>query len=205
MIALATTVTLPSPILLDLRIATAPRPRVVPDGEASEGMGKLPPTTQWHEFSEFPLQLQVNGYARTISAYLPPIPAPLELYGPEDFAAAAADTMEDHAARALHLLGTDPASLLQALIDGSDLPPRPPRIPRSIRAWQARAVLREMGLLEKVQTLIAQLADPDVTEAWEARENLARHGKTVLGVSAALGLTPTQVDALFVAAGAKEV
>lgn len=207
MIPLATTVTLPQPVTLDLRLASGPRRRIIAPGVSvpatiADDAEHVP---VWREFEEFPLHLTVDGHAREIYAQLPPLPHRLTLYGPEDFAAAASDTMEDHAARVLHILGNEPAAGLQALIDGGEMPPRPPRVPRSIRAWQGRAVLREMGLLDNVQALVDQLNDPAVTEAWEARENLARRGRTVLGMAAALGLSDAQVDALFVAAEALEV
>jgi len=41
--------------------------------------------------------------------------------------------------------------------------------------------------------------------AWNGDAKLARRGKTVLGLAAALGLTDAQVDALFIAADALEV
>lgn len=197
-----TTVTLPQPVTLDLRIATGPRPRVVPPpGEQDDAAPHVP---ELHEFSEFPLYVHFDAAARTISAHLPPLPTPLVIYGPQDFDSAASDTMADHAARVLQCLGSDPAGALQGMLDGT-APELPPRIPRTIRAWQGREILRRMGLLATVESLIAQLADTAVTEAWEARENLARRGRTVLSMAAALGLSEPQLDALFIAADALEV
>lgn len=132
MIALTTTITLPQPVILDLRQTTGPRPRVI-DPESTSPLPDDPEHEPvWREFGEFPIWVTVDGHAREIRAQLSPLPRQLPLYGPEDFMAAAPDTMEDHAARVLHLLGTDPARVLQALCDGGDLPPLPPRVPREI-------------------------------------------------------------------------
>jgi hypothetical protein len=205
MTTLPATLTLPAPVTLDLRISTGPRPRVVPAGPIPEDPAHEP---CWHDFSEFPLWIMVDANAREIRAHLPPIPRPLPLYGPADFQAAAGDSTDDHAARALHLLGTDPAQILQALCDGAELPPLPPRVPREIANWRAKAILATMGLLPTVEAAIASLPEPDRTVAglaWAGDAKLARRGKTVLGLAAALGLTEAQVDEMFIQAEALEV
>ena len=197
---------LPSPVTLDLRIARGPRPRVVqPEGAADDSV-ETPP--ELHEFATLHLHLVIDAAARSISAYLPPIPAHLTLYGPEDFTAAAGDTMEDHANRVLQLLGSDPAATLQAMIDGSDLPPVPPRVPREIPNWRCKAVLTQMGLIEPVTAIMDAMPEPDRTIAqlaWRGDGKVARRGKTVLGLAQVLGLTDAQVDAMFVAAEQIEV
>jgi hypothetical protein len=204
---LPTTIVLPQPVTLDLRIATGPRPRVV-----SAGAPPAPEATEhepvWQEFAEFPLWLTVDANAREIRAYLPPIPHPLPLYGQEDFQAAAGDSPEDHAARVLHLLGSDPASVLQALIDGNELPAMPPRIPREIANWRARAVLELAGLHEQVDFLINSMSGPEgviVRNAWQTAAPLARRGPTVSALAPALGLSEEQVDAMFIQAEALSV
>ena len=65
-----------------------------------------------------------------------------------------------------------------------------------------------MGLLSTVEAAIAALPEPDRTIArlaWGGDAKLARRGKTVLGLAAALGLSSDQVDQLFIAAEALEV
>lgn len=191
-----------SPITLDLRVAIGPRPRVVPDGDSSITEFPQGGDPVLREFDQIPLHVRMDSQQRTISAYLPPVPQALELYGPEDFDAAASDSQDDFAERVLQILGEDPAATLQALIDRSELPPRPPRIPRSIRAWQARTILREMNLLDEVEAMVAASGDIAMQEAWDARENLARRGPSVTAVAAQLGLTDAQVNQLFISAGA---
>jgi hypothetical protein len=194
------------PITLDLRIANGPRPRVIPDAAPLPDDPDHEPVP--FEATDLILHVHLDSLARTISAYLPPIPSPLLLYGPGDFSAAAGDEPEDHAARVLQLLGSDPATVLQALIDGTDLPPRPPRVPREIPNWRAKVILAQMGLLATIEAAIAVLPEPDRTVAslaWGGDAKLARRGKTVLGLAGALGLTSDQIDALFIAAEALEV
>ena len=190
------------PITLDLRIATGPRPRVVPVPESSPA-DEFEHVPELHEFSELPMHIQIDAIARTITAYLSPIPAGLEIYGPEDFTAAASDSMDDHAARVMQILEPDLAGTLQALIDGTELPPRPVRIPREIANWRAKAILGTMGLTEAVDRAIDELPEPQrtvVRAAWAGDAKLARRGPTVAALALALGLTPYQIDSLFIEA-----
>jgi hypothetical protein len=203
---LATRVTLPTPVTLDLRVVIGARPRVVPPGYvAPEGEEHVP---EWHEFDSFPMTLIVDGHERKIFAYLSPIPQRLELYGPLDFAAASSDSMEDHAARVLNILDNGAQQILQTLIDGDPMPPLPPRVPREIPNWRAKVILAMMGMLPSVESAIEQLQEPDKTVArlaWNGDAKLARRGKTVLGLAGTLGLTDKQIDELFIAAEALEV
>jgi len=144
---------------------------------------------------------------KTIHAQIANIRSPLLIYGAADFAAAAADTPEQHAERVLQCLGTDPAAPLQALCDGTAPPPIPPRVPREIAAWRARVILQENGLLAAVGKALASLPDPDgsVGLAWQCAAPLARHGKTVLFIAAVIGLSDAQLDQMFIAAEAIEI
>jgi len=208
MIALPTTVILPHTVTLDMRQALGLRPRVV-SAEATAPQPEDPDHEPvWREFEEFPMWLTVDANAREIRAQLPPLPRMLPLYGPDDFAAAASDTTEDHAARVLHLLGSDPATVLQALCDGAELPPLPPRVPREIANWRARAVLELSGLLTTVESAIAAMTGPEgvvVRNAWQSGAPLARRGPTVTALGPALGLTDQQIDQMFIQADALQV
>lgn len=198
---LPTTVTLPHPVTLDLRLATGPRPRVIAPAQSVPADPAHDPV--WQEFTEFPMWLTIDANVREIRANLSPLPRQLTLYGPEDFGAAASDTPEDHAARVLQLLGKDPASVLQALCDGGELPPLPARIPREIANWRARAVLELAGLLPAVESAIASMGGPDgivVRHAWQSGAPLARRGATVLSLAPALGLSDSQIDQMFIQA-----
>ena len=191
-------VRLAAPVSLRLRVAPRPRPRVntAPD----------PLTTR--TFETFPIHLQIDAQARTLRAYLPPLPGSILLYSAADFAAACPDTMDDHAARILQLLGNDPAATLQALIDGTNLPAPPPRVPREIANWRAKAVLTSMGMLPDVEVMLAALPEPQktiVSTAWAGDARFARRGATVLSIAAALGLTDAQLDSMFIQAEALEI
>jgi hypothetical protein len=201
------TIRFSKPVTIDLRIATSPRPRVVqPDAATlAEDSTHVP---EWHEFEELPFYLHYDAAAREIRAHLAPIPHALPLYGPADFAAAAADTMENHAARVLQLLGTAPASALQALCDGTELPAMPPRVPREIANWRARAVLELAGLLSSVESALASMDGPEgiiVRHAWQSGAPLARRGPTVSALAPALGLSEEQVDSMFIQGAALTV
>ena len=165
-------------------------------------------------FAELPMHLQIDALARTITAYLPPIHTGLLLYSPADFSAACADSMDDHAARVLHLLGTDPATALQALIDGPATDPEtgepiipilPPRIPREISNWRAKAQLHIMGHLDQVEALIDTLHEPRRTIArlaWSSDVKLARTSPTVADIATALRWSSAATDAFFIDADA---
>lgn len=179
------------PISLDLRIRI--------EGEEHE--------PALSEFSELPLVLHLDALQRTISAHLPPVPGALLLYGLADFIGACPDTPEDFAARVLQILGDDPADSLQRMIHGEELP-LPPRIPREIPNWRAKAILASMGLLGDIEGAIAKMPEPQRTVvmlAWSGDAKLARTGKTVMALSGMLGLTEAQIDGLFIAAEAIEV
>lgn len=196
------TIPLAEPVTVYLSIG---RPRVVAPGPAPSATNRSgTPTT----LTELQVAFWINVVTQTIHAQIAHLPRPLLIYSAEDFGAVAADLPAHHADRVLQLLGTDPAAVLQALADGTELPPRPARIPREIPNWRAKVILAGMGLLDPINAAIAAMPEPDRTVAslaWHGDAKLARRGKTVLGLAAALGLTDAQVDALFIAADALEV
>lgn len=159
-------------------------------------------------FSELHVWITITPLTQQIWAYIARVPQPLLLWGPEDFAAVVTDLPSQHAERVMQLLGSDVAASLQALINGEALPSPPARVPREIPNWRAKAMLAGMGLLDAVGSAINALPEPDRTVAalaWAGDAKLARHGKTVLALAPALGLTDAQVDALFIAAEGIEV
>lgn len=87
------------------------------------------------------------------------------------------------------------------------VPPAPEDI--TIRAWQAVAILRHMGLWDAVLEIVAALPDgPDkitIETAIEKNADFARHGKTILLLAPKLGLTDDQLDAMFAAGAALAV
>ena len=187
------------PITLNLRLG-GPRARVVPPGAAA---ALPPPVTR--VFPRLPMHLHIDSAPAKISAYLMPIPGSILLYVPEDFRAACADTMDDHCARVLELLGDDPAAALQRLIDGGEPPAITGRVPRQIELWQAKAVLEMMGMLRRVELILPGLEEPQrtvVLAAWNGNARLERNGTTTMALAPALGLDAAQIDALFIQAAA---
>jgi len=196
---------LANPVTIYLAVWGGSRPRIVAGADPTP---YGPENGEAHVITYLDAEFTLNVVTRTVHAALAPIPRPLQIYGPEDFTLIAADPPEQHAERVLQLLGTDPAAVLQALIDGRALPAAPPRVPREIPNWRAKVILAGMGLLPAVESAIASLPEPDktvATLAWAGDAKLARRGKTVLGLSAALGLTSDQIDQLFIAAEALEI
>jgi hypothetical protein len=88
-----------------------------------------------------------------------------------------------------------------AVIDAATLAPQPPAVPPSVSRFQARAALADAGLLSQVETLMADAATPLRTKlAWTDAQDFERSSPTVASMAAALGLTDTQLDQLFVTA-----
>lgn len=80
-------------------------------------------------------------------------------------------------------------------------PPAPPLIPQSVSRFQARAALHLAGLLETVETMMALPETPALAKlAWADAQEFKRNSPTVLSLSASLGLTEAQLDALFTTA-----
>lgn len=74
-----------------------------------------------------------------------------------------------------------------------------------VSRFQARAVLRQMGLREQVESIMADPeTDPLVLDAWQDATEFRRTSPTVAAMAAALELDPAQVDELFETAAAIE-
>lgn len=76
--------------------------------------------------------------------------------------------------------------------------PQPALVPSSISPAQARLALLGAGLLQQVEAAVAA-ADLVTQIAWSQATSIERDSPTVAGLSAALGLTSAQLDALFIA------
>ena len=79
----------------------------------------------------------------------------------------------------------------------------PVSVPASIKAWQAKAVLKMNGLFEAAEAAIAALPEPQKTvveSAWINQADFARTSETVTSLATALGITAEQMDAMFIQA-----
>ena len=77
---------------------------------------------------------------------------------------------------------------------------QPRIIPSTIRAWQAKAILKMQGMLEAAESVIASLPEPQKTvveSAWLNQADFARDAQTIVALAAALGLTEEQLDEMF--------
>lgn len=80
--------------------------------------------------------------------------------------------------------------------------PAPPEVPASVSPYQARVALLTAGLLDSLNTLMAQRrVDPAAKIAWEYATVWERNSTFIVSLGPALGLTDKQIDDLFIAAG----
>ncbi len=76
-----------------------------------------------------------------------------------------------------------------------------PPVPQSVTRFQARAALLQAGLLDAVETLMADPATPALARlAWTDAQEFRRTSPTVQAMAGALGLSDAQIDALFTSA-----
>lgn len=74
-------------------------------------------------------------------------------------------------------------------------------IPLRVTPFQAKLALADAGLLDDVETLMADPATPLRTRlAWSEASMFERQSDMIADAASLLGLTELQVDALFVAA-----
>ena len=79
-------------------------------------------------------------------------------------------------------------------------PVEPTPIPNTVSMRQARLALFQQGLLVNVQTAIDGLTEPQKTVtqiSWDYATTVQRDDDLVIELSAALGLTSADLDALF--------
>ena len=197
------------PVTLSLRLSDGPRARVVPppDSDGTSDAPVTPPVRDtWDmDFSELPVSVYACLQTRTLVAQMSPIPSPLPIYGPEDFGLACNDTMDEHAERVLEILGTDPAVVLQALIDGSELPAPPPRVPREVAHWRMEFILGKMDKLTQLLEVIEDLPEEQrevARAAWFGLAAINIKSPFILLAAPRLGFSPKQTGDLFIACAA---
>lgn len=81
-----------------------------------------------------------------------------------------------------------------------EAPPAPPGPPEAVTMRQARLALLGAGMLAQVNTAVQAMAGIEGDAArieWEYATEVRRSSPLVAGLSAALGLTPVQLDSLF--------
>jgi len=89
------------------------------------------------------------------------------------------------------------------VFEGGTVSIPPPGVPQSVTMRQARLALHAAGLLTGVDAAIAAMPEPDRTAAqitWEFAATVDRQFGMVPALAAAMGMTDTQIDDLFIAA-----
>lgn len=77
--------------------------------------------------------------------------------------------------------------------------------PQAVTRFQARAALLQAGLLDQVNTMMADPGTPAIAKlAWQDAQEFRRNSPTVLAMAAALGLSDVQLDQLFTTAAGIE-
>lgn len=83
-------------------------------------------------------------------------------------------------------------------------PPGPPPVPASVTRRQARQALLLAGKLHQVQPAIDAIPDPVQREMlsieWEDSQTFERHRPSLVALATALGMSATDIDALFISA-----
>ena len=74
-------------------------------------------------------------------------------------------------------------------------------VPTSVTPYQAKAVLLNAGLFQQVDQYIQSLG-PNTLEylAWNSAQNFYRESPFIVSIGTQLGLTPNQIDQLFIEA-----
>ena len=84
------------------------------------------------------------------------------------------------------------------------IPPAPP-VPQSVTMRQARTALLSIGKLDQVDAAINAMPEPARSKAkieWEYSSEVQRQQPLIVAMAGALGLSPAQIDTLFISASA---
>lgn len=82
--------------------------------------------------------------------------------------------------------------------------PAPVVVPQVVSAFQARAALLGVNLLDAAEAVVAQ-ASPLAQLAWKEAQEFRRSSPLILSMAPAIGLDEAGLDALFIAAAQIEV
>lgn len=75
-----------------------------------------------------------------------------------------------------------------------------PAVPASVKMWQAKAALASIGKLDAANSAINAGGHTTLQLAWEYATDVSRNSPAVSAISQVLGMSPSDVDALFIAA-----
>jgi len=89
------------------------------------------------------------------------------------------------------------------LVDGKWQPPLPPPVyvPQKVTIFQGTAAMLQAGILAEVEAYMALESTPALTKlAWNRAQAFERQSDLIQQAAAALGLSDSDIDALFIAA-----
>lgn len=98
-----------------------------------------------------------------------------------------------------HATAEDLAALGITVRDEPEPDTQEPQVPEAVSMFQARAVLMQAGLYDTVDASLKQAGGVNLL-AWEYATEVRRDSPLVLSMAQSLGLTPEQVDQLFIQA-----
>jgi len=95
----------------------------------------------------------------------------------------------------------DEALLAEIQTEWVPPPPTPVAVPQSVTRFKAKAALLTAGLLDAVESLMGNENTPALVRlAWKEALEFERSSQTVAAMAAALNLSGSQLDDLFIAA-----
>lgn len=84
-------------------------------------------------------------------------------------------------------------------------PPQPEQIQSEIvvTPWQIRQAMNELGLRSQIETLVHNTTNQDIKDGWEYATEWREHNTFVRLLGQQLGLTESQIHAIFLLASEK--
>lgn len=104
---------------------------------------------------------------------------------------------EDYSQEYMEQIGMSPEQI-ESVLSQRDFEISQYRSSLAVSRFQARAVLREMGLSDSVEAMIADAETPDlVKDAWADAQQFKRTSPTIEWMGNKLGLSDSDIDEMF--------
>lgn len=76
------------------------------------------------------------------------------------------------------------------------------KIPDSVYSWQLKAILQSQNLLTAANNAVINSGNNNIIMAWNYAPRISRNTNAMNNLGASIGLTPTNLDNIFIAADA---
>ena len=73
-------------------------------------------------------------------------------------------------------------------------------VPDVVALWKLRTVAKSAGIFDGAQAAVDASGNAALQEAWEYAAEIRRDSPSIAALGGALGLSPKQIDAMFIAA-----